>query len=147
MSESGIAPEERRGIYENLRRYAWCLDHADGGGVASTFTRDGVVETTAGASFHNPGGVADFVAQAATMVGFAGRQHHMQPMLIEKTDDGYFVQSYWMVLTMHAGSAPFMVSMGYYRDTCVLEDGQWRFKKKIIARWDKESAPIYSYSG
>ncbi len=142
MSDSIISAEDRAEIYANLRTYAWCLDLADGAGVAATFTRDGIVETSATRYFQNPGGLQEFVANAAQMPGFSGRQHHVQPLLIEKTDDGYLVTSYWMVLTEHAGSAPFLVYNGWYRDTFVQEDGQWRFKKKIISRWDFDTAPI-----
>ncbi|HEU0074364.1 MAG TPA: nuclear transport factor 2 family protein [Dehalococcoidia bacterium] len=133
---------DREAIYANLRRYCWRLDHADGAGVAATFTRDGVVESTSG-RFQNPGGVQQFVAQAATMEGFFGRQHHAQPLLLEQTDEGYLLTSYWMVLTQHVGSTPFLVYNGWYQDTCVLEDGAWRVKKKVIKRWDLETAPIH----
>jgi hypothetical protein len=136
-----ISHADREAIYANLRRYCWCLDQADGEGVAATFTRDGVVESSTG-SYQNPGGVTQFVAQAATMEGFFGRQHHAQPLLLQKTDDGYKLTSYWMVLTQHVGSSPFLVYNGWYEDTCVRENGEWRFKRKVIRRWDFDSAPI-----
>jgi SnoaL-like domain len=140
-----IPHADREAVYANLRRYCWYLDQADGDGVAATFTRDGVVESNAG-RYQNPGGLQEFVAGAATMEGFFGRQHHAQPLLLEKTDEGYLLSSYWMVLTQHAGSTPFLVYNGWYQDTCVLEDGNWRFKKKVIKRWDFESAPIKRYT-
>ena len=147
MSDSGITARERQAIYDNLRQYAWCLDRADGDGVAATFTRDGVIEATGGRQYQSPGGMQEFVRQAATQPGFAGRQHHIQPLLIEKTNDGYLVTSYWMVITWHAGSAPFLVGLGWYRDRCVLEDGRWRFEKKMISRWDSENAPLVRNRG
>jgi hypothetical protein len=140
-----ISHAAREAIYANLRRYCWHLDHADGEGVASTFTRGGVVESTSG-RFHNPGGLQQFVAQAATMEGFFGRQHHAQPLLLEPADEGYLLTSYWIVLTQHAGSTPFLVYNGWYQDTCVLEDGAWRVKHKIIRRWDHENAPIHRHA-
>ncbi len=142
VSNSGITASERQAIYDNLRLYAWCLDRADGDGVAATFTRDGIIEATGGRQYQNPGGVQEFVRQAAIQPGFFGRQHHVQPLLIEQDDQGYQVTSYWMVITWHAGSAPFLVGLGWYRDSCVMEDGVWRFKKKIISRWDRENAPV-----
>lgn len=145
MSEVLISHADREAIYENLRRYAWHLDQADGDGVAATFSRDGVVESGT-MRYQNPGGLREFVARAATMDGFFGRQHHVQPLLIEKIDAGYLVTSYWMVLTQHAGAAPFLAYNGWYRDTCVLEGGMWRFKQKIISRWDFETAPIKRFA-
>ena len=88
--------------------------------------------------YQNPGGLQDFVAGAASMEGFFGRQHYAQPLLLERTDEGYLLTSYWMVLTQHAGATPFLVYNGWYQDTCVLEDGHWRFRKKVIRRWDHE---------
>jgi hypothetical protein len=140
-----ISPTDRAAIYESLRRYCWHLDQADGDGVAATFTRDGEIESSAG-RYRNDGGLQRFVAEAAAMPGFFGRQHHAQPLLLEKTHEAYLLTSYWMVLTQHAGSAPFLVYNGWYRDTCVLEDGAWRFRHKLIRRWDFESAPIRRYA-
>ncbi len=144
MAETLIPHADRAAIYENLRRYAWHLDQADGEGVASTFTKEGTVASSTGA-YQNPGGIAQFVANAAAGEGFFGRQHHVQPLLIAKTDEGYEVTSYWIVITQHAGSAPFMVYNGWYKDICVLEDGEWRFKHKTISRWDFDTAPITRY--
>lgn len=140
MPNTLISPEDRRAIYTNLRQYAWCLDRADSEGVSATFTRDGIVESAT--QFQNPGGLQEFVRNAAKMPGFAGRQHHVQPLLIEKSDDGYLVTSYFMVITSHVGKPPFILAIGYYRDSFVLEDGNWRFKKKILTRWDAENAPL-----
>jgi hypothetical protein len=138
-----IRPEDRAAIYENLRDYARYLDLADGDGVASTFTRDGAIETTRGRNHTGADGMRRFVQEAGTMVGFAGRQHHMQPMLIEKTEDGYLVTSYWMVVTSHAGKPPFFVGIGWYKDTYVKEDGSWRCKHKWILQWSPQQAPVF----
>jgi hypothetical protein len=138
-----ISPEDRAAIYENLRDYARYLDLADGDGVASTFTRDGVIETTSGVRHAGPEGLREFVRNAATMPGFSGRQHHMQPMLIEQTDEGYLVTSYWMVVTSHAGKPPFFVGFGWYKDDYVLQDGAWLCKHKWILQWSPKAAPAF----
>jgi hypothetical protein len=138
-----IPPEDRAATYTCLRDYARHLDLADGDGVASTFTADGVIETIAGSPHVGVAGLREFVREAATMEGFAGRQHHLQPMLIEKTDDGYLVTSYWMVITFHAGKPPFFVGLGWYKDTYVQEDSRWLCKQKYILRWSPENAPIF----
>ena len=142
MPAVDISAQDRAAIYACLRAYAGHLDLADGPGVASTFTRDGVIETTRGRTHTGPDELAQFVADAATMVGFSGRQHHMQPMLIEKTEDGYLVTSYWMVKTFHAGKPPFFVGLGWYKDTYVREDGSWRCEKKYILQWSPQNAPV-----
>ncbi|HEX5369329.1 MAG TPA: nuclear transport factor 2 family protein [Dehalococcoidia bacterium] len=138
-----ITPEDRAAIYATLREYARCLDLADGDGVGATFTRDGTIETTNGGNFTGLDGMREFVRNAATMTGFSGRQHHMQPMLIEPTDEGYLVTSYWKVVTSHAGKPPFFVGLGWYKDRYVKQDGAWRCKHKQILQWNMANAPLF----
>jgi hypothetical protein len=47
-----------------------------------------------------------------------------------------------MVVTWDAGKEPGIAALSYYSDTRVQVDGQWRFKTKIMARWDSETAPM-----
>jgi hypothetical protein len=54
---------------------------------------------------------------------------------------GYVMTSYWLLVTHHAGEAARVMMLGWYRDTCVKEDGQWRFSEKQIHRWDSETVP------
>ena len=143
MPAVDITPEDRAAIYATLRDYARRLDLADGDGVAATFTSDGTIETTSGARHTGPDGLRQFVRNAATMPGFAGRQHHMQPMLIEKSDEGYMVTSYWMVVTSHAGTPPFFVGFGWYKDTYVRQGGNWLCKHKWILQWSPKAAPLF----
>jgi ketosteroid isomerase-like protein len=143
MPAVDISLEDRTAIYACLRDYARHLDLADGPGVASTFSRDGVIETTAGRRFAGPEELAEFVRDAAQMQGFSGRQHHMQPMLIEADGDGYLVTSYWMVVTFHAGKPPFFVGIGWYKDHYVREEGRWLCRHKHILRWSPDQAPIF----
>jgi hypothetical protein len=140
MNAARISVEDRQAIYDNLRSYAWHLDQADGPGVAATFTADGTI-VTATARWQGPGEIANFVANAASQPGFFGRQHHTQPLFIEEVDGSYVMTSYWMVVTAHVGKDPFIVYIGYYRDTCVKENGEWRFKEKVINRWNDQTSP------
>jgi SnoaL-like domain len=141
MNAAKISLEDRQALYDNLSMYAWCLDQADGSGVASTFTSDGVI-ITADARWEGPERLRAFVANASSQPGFFGRQHHVQPLFIEEEVDGnYVMTSYWMVVTSHVGEAPFIVYIGYYRDTFVQENGQWRFKEKVINRWNNTTSP------
>ena len=143
MAEIPISPQDRSAIHDMMSRYAWCLDRGDIDGLAAVFTPDGAIHSaTTGRVFEGTPGIKEFAANALAQPGFAGRQHHIHPLTIEVTDGGYFAISYWMVVTWDAGQEPRIVALGYYRDTCVQVDGQWRFKKKIIARWDSKTAPM-----
>ena len=143
MSETHISTQDRNAIHDIMSRYAWCLDRGDIDGLATTFTPDGTIHSTTRV-FEGTEGIKAFAANALAQPGFAGRQHHIHPLTIEATDGGYVAISYWMVVTWDAGKEPRIVALGYYRDTCVQVDYQWRFKKKIIARWDSDTAPMVS---
>jgi ketosteroid isomerase-like protein len=143
MAETTISAQDRSAIHALMARYAWCLDRGDIDGLAATFTPDGAIHSaTTCQVFEGTEGIKEFVANALAQPGFAGRQHHIHPLTIEAMDGGYFAISYWMVVTWDAGKEPRIVALGYYRDTCVQVEGQWRFQKKIIARWDSETAPM-----
>ena len=136
-----ISVEDRQAIYDNLRMYAWCLDRADGAGVAGCFTPDGWVQGGTGQRFIGPVRVAEFVKNASSQPGFFGRQHHIQPLFFEDTAEGYTLTSYWQVVTWHAGEQPGVILMGYYVDKCVKVGGEWRFSEKQINRWDSTTTP------
>jgi len=140
MTSAIISAEDRQAIYDNLNRYAWCLDQADGAGVASTFTSDGAIVASDG-RYEGRSEIERFVNNAGSAPGFFGRQHHVQPLFIEEKDGGYLLTSYWMVVTWHAGEAPFIVYIGYYLDTCVRDGDTWRMREKIIRRWNNATAP------
>ena len=143
MTDTTLSAQDRSAIHDLMARYAWCLDRGDIDGLAGTFTPDGAIHSAAtGRVFEGTEGIKAFAANALSQSGFAGRQHHIHPLTIAATDGGYFAISYWMVVTWDAGTEPRIVALGYYRDTCVQVDGQWRFKTKIIARWDSETAPM-----
>jgi len=138
-----VSSNDRFAIYDTLFRYAWSLDRKDADGIASCFTPDGViVSATNDQRWVGTQGLKDFGYNAFKQEGFAGRQHHVQPNLFEKTDEGYKVTSYWMVVTWDAGTAPRIVSLGWYEDRLVQDGGSWLFKEKIIRCWDSESAPV-----
>jgi hypothetical protein len=138
-----LSPNDRFAIYDTLFRYAWSLDRKDADGIASCFTADGViVSATNDVRWEGTRGLKEFGYNAFKMPGFAGRQHHIQPNVFEKTEEGYKVTSYWMVVTWAAGAAPHIVSLGWYEDRLVQQDGAWLLKEKIIRRWDSDIAPM-----
>ena len=144
-----VPTEDRLAIYDNAFRYAWALDTMDEDILADTFTAGGSVLVTSGDRFTGSEAVKQFGRNAFAIPGHAGRQHHVQPLFFDALRgpqgeplDGYLMTSYWMVVTWDAGTAPRIVSLGRYKDTCVKEDGAWKFAEKQIIRWDSETAPV-----
>jgi hypothetical protein len=139
-----VPTEDRLAIYDNAFRYAWALDTMDPETLAETFTASGQISTTSGDVFTGADGVKQFGRNAFAIPGHAGRQHHIQPLFFDAGPEpgSYLMTSYWMVVTWDAGTAPRIVSLGWYKDVCVRDGGAWKFASKAILRWDSETAPV-----
>jgi len=143
MPRSAVPADVRFAIYDCIFAYAWALDRADAAGLAATFTPGGRVTNVTGAVWQGRDAVKEFALQAFQQAGFAGRQHHVQPLFIEPDGDGWSMTSYWMAVTWDAGRpAPEILMMGWYVDRYALEDGEWLCESKAITRWDSASAPM-----
>jgi uncharacterized protein (TIGR02246 family) len=147
MPRSTVPADVRFAIYDSIFAYAWALDRADADGIAATFTSDGVIINVTGAEWKGTDGIKQFALQAFEQPGFAGRQHHVQPLFIEPDGDGWSMTSYWMAVTWDAGRpAPEILLMGYYVDRYAQENGEWLCKHKTITRWDSGIAPMVGRS-
>jgi uncharacterized protein (TIGR02246 family) len=142
MPKSSVPTEVRFALYDNIFAYAWALDRADAEGIAATFTPDGAITNVTGAEFEGADGIRQFAVQAFQQPGFAGRQHHVQPLFIEPDGDAWSMTSYWMAVTWDFGKAPQILFIGWYEDVYVQENGEWLCKHKTITRWDSSSAPM-----
>jgi len=142
MPRSSVPTEIRFALHDNIFAYAWALDRADAEGLVSTFTSDGVIINVTGAEFRGADGIRQFARQAFEQPGFAGRQHHVQPLLIEPAGDGWSMTSYWMAVTWDSGRAPQILFIGWYEDSYAQENGEWLCKSKKIMRWESDSAPM-----
>ena len=138
-----VPTEDRLAIYDNAFRYAWALDTMDAETLAGHSPPTAASSPPPAMRFTGAEGVKQFGRNAFAIPGHAGRQHHIQPLFFDAAaDDGYLMTSYWMVVTWDAGTAPRIVSLGWYKDTCVQENGAWKFLEKQIMRWDSETAPV-----
>ena len=142
MSRSAVPTDVRFALYDNIFAYAWALDRADADGLASTFTADGTITNVTGAQWQGRDGIRQFGLQAFEQPGFAGRQHHVQPLFIEQDGDGWSMTSYWMAVTWDSGKAPQILFIGWYEDRYALEDGEWLCTSKVIRRWESGNAPM-----
>lgn len=142
MPRSAVPTDVRFALYDNIFAYAWALDRADAEGLVRTFTTDGVITNVTGAEFQGAEGIRRFALQAFQQPGFAGRQHHVQPLFIEQDGDGWSMTSYWMAVTWDSGRAPQILFIGWYEDTYALENGEWLCKAKKITRWESGTAPM-----
>ena len=143
MPRPSVPADVRHAIHDCIFAYAWALDRADAEGIAATFTSDGRITNVTGAAWEGTDGIKQFALQAFQQAGFAGRQHHVQPLFFEPAGDGWSMTSYWMAVTWDAGRpAPEILLMGWYVDTYAQENGEWLCNSKTITRWDSATAPM-----
>jgi uncharacterized protein (TIGR02246 family) len=136
-----ITAAERLAIESRMRRYARAMDRGDAAGVAACFAPQGLVVTAAGERFEGRAGAYRFAARAMRGPIFRGRQHHIQPLSVQRTATGCEAVSYYQVLASQSGQAPYVLSLGWYADQFVERDGQWLFARKTLNRWNAALAP------
>jgi hypothetical protein len=144
MADARISLEDRQAIYDTLARYVWNMDTGDIEGVVATFTPDGVVKDVTGKQWDAAaGGIRGFASHFLTRPNRRGGQHHVQHLFAEQAaGGGARVTSYWVSIQWDTeGDRRFIRAMGSYVDTCVMVDGQWLIKEKLIDPWNSATAP------
>ncbi|HWG06286.1 MAG TPA: nuclear transport factor 2 family protein [Beijerinckiaceae bacterium] len=136
-----VPVEDRLAIHDLLMKYVWATDTGDIAAFVETFLPDGVLGRTTGLRYEGHEGIGRFVEGQIARAGSRGRMHFFQTMSIEPERDGYRVFSYWQVVQVIAAAGGRVRSTGTTSDLCLKVDGRWRFKERIIGRWNDETAP------
>lgn len=139
-----ISLEDREAIYDNLKRYLWCMDTTNIDGVVETFTPDATIKDVTGKRWDAAaGGARGFATHFLTPTDRPDSQHWVQHMFVEDAGAGAWrVVSYWASLAWTPGSdEKFVRLLGSYRDTCVTVGGKWRIAEKIIDPWSGAGVP------
>ena len=140
MPESPLGIIDRFEIDELLKRYVLALDSGDAEGVVDAFTPDGVLQDGSGKRFRGRDGLRQFAIDTFARHGTRGRQHHVQRLAIEPDGNGYRVRSYWFgVRWSTAEDTKSITSIGSYDDICVKTETGWRFRSRLISRWNDKS--------
>jgi hypothetical protein len=132
----------------NLKaQYAYYLDGGyDREGFGRLFTEDCLWEADYFGTYQGVTALQDFMEAAGQQIKWA--VHYMHNPLIEVAPDGETARARWSLLELAtmvrpddpARRDPVVIS-GYYEDTMVKEDGQWKFKvMKVVVHFVSDLA-------
>lgn len=148
MLRTTVSVADQYEMLDTLFAYAWALDRGDLDGVMETFAPDGAVVRMWGEAPERLEGldaVRGMYENSMRNPNFRGGQHHIRPLFFEDTEGCYILHSYFQYLHTVAGEAPRIVNLGYYQDTFVKHDGEWRFQEKVIGPWNSDRSEAYAY--
>lgn len=134
---TGLSPDDRVAIDQLFARCAWALDTADTSALADLFTADARIEDTAGAFlFEPPDAASRFAKSLIRDPSFPGRQHWIGQTVLTPEGDAWTARSFGMAPHLHSSTGTnFLAWLGYYEDTLVKQEGQWRFKVRRFIPW------------
>jgi len=141
-----VPVEVRLAINDLLMKYVWASDTGDIAAFVDTFLPDGMIGRTSGERYEGHAGIRRFAEQSIAPPGNRGRMHFFQTISVEPEQDFYRVFSFWQVVQVTAAAGGRLRSTGTTSDLCVRTEGGFRFKQRIIGRWNDETAP-WKYAG
>ena len=141
-----IRVEDRLAIDDLLMKYVWASDTGDVDAFVDTFLPDGMIGRASGERYEGHAGIRQFAEASIAPPGNRGRMHFFQTISVEPEAQGYRVFSFWQVVQMTVQSGGKMRSTGTTSDLCLRVDGRFRFKERIIGRWNDETA-LWKYGG
>lgn len=133
--------EDRLDIVELMARYAWAYDTSDAAAFADTFTADGVLEIFGRVVVSSPAMVPAFLETARQMRGDHTWQHLTDHHVFRDYDGkSCTVCSYYLMPQGDANGGNGTVrAMGYYISRCVRRNGEWRFARRSVHRWNGQA--------
>jgi hypothetical protein len=137
----GVPVEDRLAVNDLLMKYVWASDSGDIEAFVDTFLPEGSLGRTSGERYEGHPGIRRFAEQSISPPGTRGRMHFFQTISVEPEGDGYRVFSFWQVVQVTAQNGGKVRSTGTTSDLCLRVGGDFRFKERIIGRWNDETAP------
>jgi ketosteroid isomerase-like protein len=134
--------EDYVAVQAAFARYVWALDTADLDALKAIFTEDAVFEDTAGNVYDSREKFLDYARGLTKRPEFRGRQHHIDKLLIEPTDDGLFCRSYWTVTKWHTAENKKIIEVvGWSEDHFRRTDEGLLFSERRVHYWRDTDCP------
>jgi len=124
--------EDIEAIRSLLIEYGRLLDRKDYRAYGRLFAQDGIWEGGLG-SAQTPDGIQKMVEEGRSRrpADLYRNSHHIMTSLdIDVTGDTGSAWSRWMFVTEGSDGRPYLFRAGYYDDTLIRENGQWKFKHR-----------------
>ena len=136
-----ISLEDRVGIDDLLMEYVWTCDTADIDGYVRTFIADGVLVDSTGETHAGRAAIRAYADRFFALPDSRGRAHFFQKMKLKAEGEAIRVFSFWQVVQAKAETRSARVrSVGTCDDLCVRTPGGWRFARRVIGRWNDQTA-------
>ncbi len=133
---SRLTADDRAEIVELFARYAWTGDTGDADGYVALFTENGVFDGVSG-YYDGPSGLRRLAEEMHRGPRSPGLQHWVGNSLFEGTSERCTVQSMCFA-PRRIENEHMIVFVGYYVDTCVKVDGEWKFELRRWRPWSGE---------
>jgi len=123
--------EDKEAIRDLLIAYGRALDSRDTQAYSELFAAEGEWSGGIGQA-KTPAGIKKMLDDVfAKSTGQLVKPHHiMANMAIEVDGDTATASSRWMWILGDENASPIMMRAGYYEDSLVRENGEWKFQKR-----------------
>lgn len=136
MTAPKLTADDRAEITELFARYAWAGDTGDFDAYVSLFTADGVFDGVMG-YFQGPEGLRELAEGVKHGPRSRGLQHWISNSVFDGDGERCTVRSMCFA-PRRIENEHSIVFVGYYVDTCVKQDGAWRFECRRWRPWQGE---------
>jgi hypothetical protein len=138
MSGKSVSAQDRADINELFARYAWAGDTGSFAEYVGLFTEDGVFDGVSG-YYDGPAELHRLAEEVKDGPRSRGLQHWVGNSVFEAVDDDTVIVKSMCFAPRRIMNEHSLVFVGYYIDTCVRIDGDWKFK---IRRWRTWSGDV-----
>src|SRR5690348_1509260 len=137
-----LTVEDRLDIQDLIARCAWALDTGNVDAFVDCFSAQGILIWDVfeeADRWEGADALRTFASVLRDLPSSAGRQHHINNIVITGSREGAHASSY-VTVVLRQGDGPHPVNvMGYYEDEFMREAGRWRFRQRVIRDW---SGPV-----
>lgn len=139
---SAPSPEDYVAVQHAFAVYTWALDMGDLGTLEALFTEDAVFEDTAGNVYADRTAFLGYITRLTALPEFRGRQHHIDKLLIEQTDDGLACKAYWIVTKWRSAENQKIIEVtGWSEDRFRRTENGLKFCERRVHYWRDVDCP------
>lgn len=133
------ALEDKEAVRTTLERYTQYQEARDYESYSRLFAADGELVLRRETATGGPPGILatmlrDYASAGAPGGPLEGMRHLLSNVRIDVNGDTATAESRWTMLMPNEDGGARVGGTGRYIDTLVREDGEWRFKRRVIAR-------------
>lgn len=135
-----LTTEDHFLIRELYARYAWATGTGDIEAFGDLFAPDAVMEDLGVRYEGGPDGARRFLRAWMDRGASAGRQHWVGQVVLDGNSEQCTSKAFAIVPHRNALGTPsqLIAWVGHYTDELVKVDGRWRFRQRLVERWEDD---------